>query len=86
MDLKTVRNELKLGKYKKFKDLFNDISLIWDNCMTYNTDGSQIYQMAQAMEVITQGAIIKYADQLGFKVSPSKKRDIKWDSKNVGNE
>ena len=43
MDLKTVRNKLKLGKYKYFKDFFLDLQLIWDNCMEYNVEGSDIY-------------------------------------------
>ena len=36
MDLGTLRTNLKNGTYASFDAVFADISLIWDNCKTYN--------------------------------------------------
>ena len=86
MDLKTVKNKLKLGKYKTFKDMFADVALIWDNCLSYNTEGSQIYNMAETMKTVTKMTISKHAEKLQLSVGGyTKKRDRKWDSKIVGN-
>ena len=32
MDLNTVRNNLKMNKYRYFETIFKDIKLIWSNC------------------------------------------------------
>jgi len=46
MDLRTVRKSLIKMRYKTFEGMFRDIQLIWDNCKTYNIQGSDIYKMA----------------------------------------
>jgi Transcription factor involved in chromatin remodeling, contains bromodomain len=43
MDLGTVRKNLKANKYKYVEEVLADIQLIWDNCKTYNAEGSVIY-------------------------------------------
>ena len=40
MDLDTVKKNLKNNKYKLVEDVLNDMQLIWDNCKTYNAEGS----------------------------------------------
>ena len=47
MDLRTVRKNLGKGKHKRYEDFFRDVQLIWDNCKTYNIQGSDIYKMAE---------------------------------------
>lgn len=37
MDLSTVLRNVKSHKYKNKTDFSNDIDLIWQNCLTYNT-------------------------------------------------
>jgi len=50
MDLGTLRENLKNGKYKTFKDFMKDFTLIWSNCRAYNIDGSDIVKSANSLE------------------------------------
>ena len=86
MDLKTVRNKLKLGKYKYFKDFFLDLELIWQNCMAYNVEGSDIYTLASNMEQVARKTINEYKKELNMNVGHTKKRDKKWVNKIMGYE
>lgn len=36
MDLGTVKAKLEKGQYKHPKEFKHDVSLVWNNCMTYN--------------------------------------------------
>jgi len=49
MDLGLVKKKVNEGKYKSIHDAADDIRLIWKNCMTYNADGSDFYNLAQTM-------------------------------------
>ena len=40
MDLSTITNNLKNGKYNFVSHVLEDIQLIWDNCKLYNIEGS----------------------------------------------
>jgi hypothetical protein len=40
MDLSTVEKKLKKKEYETVKAFHEDLSLIWDNCKTYNVEGS----------------------------------------------
>jgi len=40
MDLSTVKTKLTKDKYSTLKQFSYDIQLIWDNCITYNLEGS----------------------------------------------
>jgi len=40
MDLGTVKKNLKANKYKFVEDCILDIFLVWENCKTYNAQGS----------------------------------------------
>ncbi len=37
MDLQTLLRNVKSHKYKNKTDFGNDVDLIWQNCLTYNT-------------------------------------------------
>ena len=50
MDLGTVKKNLKNNKYKSVEECLNDVQLIWDNCKTYNSEGSWIYDLALKLE------------------------------------
>ena len=52
MDLGTVKKNLLEHKYSNFKEFFDDINLIWNNCRTYNLPGSEIVKMANHCEKI----------------------------------
>ena len=47
MDLGLVKKKLNEGKYKTIHDAADDIRLMWKNCMAYNADGSDFYNLAQ---------------------------------------
>lgn len=49
MDLGLVKKNLNDGKYKTVHDAADDVRLIWKNCMQYNADGSDFYNLAQNM-------------------------------------
>lgn len=46
MDLSTVKKKVKSGKYSNLSEVVADVSLIWDNCRTYNMVGSVILYLA----------------------------------------
>jgi len=56
MDLSTVKKNLKKSKYSTASEVLADIQLIWDNCKSYNVEGSNIYQIAQYMENLSKKA------------------------------
>ena len=37
MDLATMSKKVKQRQYKSKRDFADDLSLIWDNCLKYNT-------------------------------------------------
>jgi len=43
MDLGTVKKNLKNNKYKFVEETISDIQLVWENCKTYNAQGSVRY-------------------------------------------
>ena len=43
MDLGTVKKNIKNGVYKTVEEVIMDLQLIWDNCKTYNAEGSVLY-------------------------------------------
>jgi hypothetical protein len=47
MDLGTIRDKIILSGYTSADDIAGDIRLVWTNCMTYNQDGSEYYQLAE---------------------------------------
>lgn len=51
MDLGLVKKKVNEGKYKSIHEAAEDVRLIWKNCMTYNADGSDFYNLAQVRHV-----------------------------------
>jgi len=45
-----VKKKLKENKYKSIHDAADDFRLIWKNCMAYNADGSDFYNLAQVRD------------------------------------
>lgn len=83
MDMRTVRKNLAKCKYKRFDDFFREIQLIWDNCKTYNIQGSDIYKMAESMEKVARKAINRGKEDLGipYGAGSGGKKDKKRDKK-----
>ena len=47
MDLGTVKRKLEKQQYATVQECADDIRLIWENCMTYNADGSDFFILAE---------------------------------------
>lgn len=43
MDLGTIKKKFKESKYRYVEEILNDIQLIWDNCKSFNAEGSVIF-------------------------------------------
>lgn len=43
MDLLTVKKKIKHDKYHSIQEVLADVTLVWDNCRTYNQIGSVIH-------------------------------------------
>lgn len=50
MDLGTIGAKLTSDEYTSLNQFFEDIHLVWSNCMLYNADGSEVFKMAVAMK------------------------------------
>mmetsp|Transcript_11241 Transcript_11241/g.17374 ORF Transcript_11241/g.17374 Transcript_11241/m.17374 type:complete len:275 (+) Transcript_11241:190-1014(+) len=48
MDLGTVKRKLERGVYKTAYECAQDIRLVWNNCMTYNMEGSDFWLLAKS--------------------------------------
>ena len=44
MDLGTIKANLEAGKYETPEQVAADVRLVWSNCMTYNSDGSEVWK------------------------------------------
>jgi hypothetical protein len=53
MDLGTVGSKLGSDQYASMDAFFDDLYLIWSNCMVYNADGSEVYKMAAQLKAET---------------------------------
>ena len=54
MDLGTVKKKLSGGKYSLVEETIDDILMVWQNCKTYNAEGSWIYNLADKLERYTK--------------------------------
>ena len=53
MDLGMVKKKINEGKYKTIHEASDDVRMIWKNCMTYNADGCDFYNLAQVRKIVT---------------------------------
>lgn len=49
MDLSTVKNKLNSNEYTKINDFLYDVQLIFDNCILYNGESTQVSQMCKSV-------------------------------------
>lgn len=50
MDLGTIKEKLKRGKYSHTTEFGQDVRLVWRNAKTYNAEGSEIFEAATELE------------------------------------
>lgn len=88
MDLGTVKAKLEKGQYKHPKEFKHDVSLVWNNCMTYNVEGSDYHTMASGLKQIFEERYAKYVhndDEAAEAVRPPSLIDKKMFSQNIYN-
>lgn len=49
MDLGTIKKKMVAQAYPTIFACHDDVRLVWNNCMTYNQDGSDFYLLAQTL-------------------------------------
>jgi E1A/CREB-binding protein len=64
MDLGTIQKRLENGTYHSIEDFQADVNLTFDNAMTYNEDGSVVYDMASQLKVKLEADMKKLMAQL----------------------
>lgn len=50
MDLGTIKGKIEKKKYVTLYQVAEDVRLVWDNCKTYNQDGSDFYKLASNLQ------------------------------------
>mmetsp|Transcript_1897 Transcript_1897/g.3791 ORF Transcript_1897/g.3791 Transcript_1897/m.3791 type:complete len:218 (-) Transcript_1897:44-697(-) len=71
MDLGTVMNNLKAGKYATIHAAIDDVRLIWANCQAYNSDGSDFYILAAEFSKRFEEKVAKLLTDAGIKPAAS---------------
>ena len=71
MDLGNVKKNIVDRKYKTLQDAADDVRLVWQNCMTYNADGSDFYNLAQILQKKWNDKYKKLLDDLRIKETPA---------------
>jgi len=57
MDLGTVEGKLLAGTYKTVRDFADDVRLIWSNACTFNTEGSDVFELATQLSMDFEGRL-----------------------------
>jgi hypothetical protein len=64
MDLQTMGRKIKSHSYMSKKAFYEDLNLIWDNCLTYNTDPVWYTHHLVSRKLISYNRIIPFDEQL----------------------
>jgi hypothetical protein len=67
MDLGTIKKNIVDRKYKTLQEANDDVRLVWSNCMTYNADGSDFFNLAQNLNKKWNDKYKKLLDDLRVK-------------------
>jgi hypothetical protein len=67
MDLGKVKKKIKSKEYTSYLQCGEDVKLIWNNCMTYNADGSDFYKLAQSLYKRWDTMYSKFLNDIGAK-------------------
>ena len=52
MDMRTIDQNIKNSRYKSVDAFMTDVKLMFNNCRTYNEEGSEIYNDANTLETV----------------------------------
>jgi len=67
MDLGTAKKNLKANKYKFVEEVVVDVNLVWENCKTYNAQGSWIWKLADKLEKLTKKLVKTHLPNITMK-------------------
>lgn len=73
MDLGTVKKKLAANAYATVFDCHGDVRLVWNNCMTYNQDGSDFFILAQTLSKKWEERFQKLVQDFGLGVGGNSK-------------
>lgn len=70
MDLGTIQKKLQKKEYSTIHQVADDVRLVWNNCMTYNADGSDFYLLAQGLAKKWEEKYAKFLSEFGIFAPP----------------
>jgi len=73
MDLGLVKAKLEKDEYPTVHHAANDVRLVWKNCMQYNADGSDFYNLASALSKKFEERFKKLVKEAGVSAPSSSK-------------
>lgn len=71
MDLGTIKNKL-TGRSRGYNTIYqvgDDVNKVWDNCKTYNADGSDFYKLAESLQKKWNDKFGKLLEEIGVESS-----------------
>lgn len=72
MDLSIIRRRFNKKKYLNIQQIYDDISLIWDNAQYFNCNSSDVYKDAEFMRDFTNDLFKKKKIEVNFIEKPKK--------------
>ncbi|OZJ04517.1 hypothetical protein BZG36_02242 [Bifiguratus adelaidae] len=63
MDLGSIKQKLDDNRYGSANEFYNDVKLVFNNCYTYNPEGSYVHQEGKTLEAIFESEWQKFQDQ-----------------------
>jgi len=75
MDLGTIKKKLESKQYSTLYQVADDVRLVWNNCMTYNADGSDFYLLAQSLSKKWQDKLAKFLGDFHLFVPPPPQKE-----------
>jgi hypothetical protein len=69
MDLGTIKGKIEKKKYNTLYQVAEDVRLVWDNCKTYNQDGSDFYKLASNLQKKWEKDYMKLLNDMGSAVA-----------------
>mmetsp|Transcript_5334 Transcript_5334/g.7913 ORF Transcript_5334/g.7913 Transcript_5334/m.7913 type:complete len:223 (+) Transcript_5334:144-812(+) len=72
MDLGQIKRKIEKEEYASVNDAANDVRLVWQNCKTYNADGSDFYNLADTLSTKFEDKFAKLLKELGLEAGDGK--------------
>ena len=69
MDLSTIKKKLDNGDYEGVADFEQDIRLMLNNCFTFNSPGTDVFELGKQLERLFDA---KWAEMPDFSLIPEK--------------